>query len=141
MRDHELTPHPEQQRTYAALRAEFRVAALAALRIQYAGHHPVGWNMTGDPAAARDRFDAAGWRDQMLLRLDDPVSQDFGLSSVPAAAWERLDAVAQRALLHDSVTWDEGEDQDAPACGDVSAMSDDNLCDYVDRSIRESARG
>jgi hypothetical protein len=145
MPEHELIPHPDSQRSYAALRAEFRASALAALRDQYAGHHPVGWLMIGDSAHARDRYDAESWSFEMLHRLDEPVTQDFGLDSVPAAVSVKLEEQAQAAALHESVTWDDSVsgvcDHDAPPCQDVHTMTDVQLCDYIDAAIKESENG
>jgi hypothetical protein len=92
--------------------------------------------MIGDPTIARDRYTASEWWKQMLAHLDAPVTQDFGLGSVPPSWSSRLEKQAQAAAAHDSVTWDEGEDQDAPACAPVESMTDEELADYVDRSIR-----
>lgn len=136
----DVTPHPDEQRTYAELREEFRAASLAFVRTNYAGHHPIGWQMIGDYSMARDVFNAEDWCREMLSHLDAPVKQDFGLGNVPLAWSIRLEKQAQAAAAHDSVTWDEGVDQDAPPC-DLAGMTDDDLCDYVDRSIKESARG
>lgn len=135
-----IVPHPEEQRTYAELRTEFRADNLERIRSEFAGQHPVGWNMIGDPTTARDGYSASQWRDEMLKRMDEPVIQDFGLSEVPLSVWIKMADQAVNAEYHDSVTWEEGEDQDASPC-DLSSMSEDEICDYVDREIRESARG
>lgn len=136
----EIVPHPDEQRTYAELREEFRSDNLERIRGEFLGKHPVGWNMVGDPTTARDRYNAVSWCRGMLARLDAPVIQDFGLGSVPGIFSMRLEKQAQAAVAHDSVTWDEGEDQDSPAC-DLENMTDEEIAEYVDRSIRESACG
>ena len=140
-----VTPHPDEQRTYAELREAFRAAHLAMLRDQYSGYHPLGWAMVGDPARARDKYDAEGWSFEMLHHLDAPVTQDFGLTEARNTWSARLEKEAQAALAHDSVTWNDDvagvADTDAPPCADVGAMTDDELCDYIDRSIKESERG
>jgi hypothetical protein len=145
MTELELVPHPDEQRNLAELRSEFRSDALVNLRSQYAGHHPIGWNMVGDSATARDRYSPEQWAMEMDRHLCDPVTQDFGLGAVPPAISARLEKQAAAALAHDSVTWAEGtegtRDHDAPACADVTTMSDDELCAYVDRSIKESSNG
>lgn len=146
----EIVPHPEEQRSYAELREEFRADALANLRSKYEGQHPLGWNMVGDHA--RDHFSqeyapgqTSPWALEMLRWLDEPVSQDFGLGAVPFTESVKIEEQAQRALLHEQVTWEEGTegtvDHDAPACAPVETMSDEELADYVDRSIKESERG
>jgi hypothetical protein len=141
----ELIPHPDEQRSLAELRSEFRLDALDNLRSQYVGHHPIGWAMIGDPSRARDKYTAEEWSFEMLHRLDDPVTQDFGLTEARYTWSSRLEKEAQAALAHDSVTWDDSvagvADADAPPCADVTTMTDDDLCEYVDRSIRESERG
>ena len=138
----ELTPHPEEQRSLAELRSEFRTTNLVRLRNLYEGQHPLGWDMVGDPYYARDRYDAAAWAHEMLVRLDAPCSQDFGLGDVPTKLSIQLEELAERSLLHESVTWDsdvEGVvDHDAPPCGPVAGMSDDELCDYVTNAIELS---
>jgi hypothetical protein len=144
MTELEIIPHPDEQRSLSELRSEFRDQALANLRDQYAGYHPCGWAMIGDPARARDKYSAEEWSFEMLHHLDDPVTQDFGLGA--AHRWSsRLEKEAQAAIAHDSVTWDDSvagvADADAPACADVTTMTDDELADYVDLSIRESERG
>jgi len=141
-----VTPHPDEERSYAELRSEFRAASLAFLRASYADYrHQLGWDVIGDPATARAHYSAEQWRDQMLLRMDAPVEQDFGLTEAQHTWSARLEKEAQAALAHEQVTWDDSTagvvDHDAPPCADVTTMSDDDLCDYVDRSIKESERG
>jgi len=141
----EITPHPDEQRSLSELRSEFRSTALYNLQSQYAGHHPVGWNMVGDPTRSRNHYDAEHWSFELLHHLNAPVTQDFGLAAVPRVIAIRLSAQAAAALEHDSVTWSDNvsgvTDHDAPACVDVTSMSDDDLCEYVDTAIRESDRG
>jgi hypothetical protein len=145
MTELEIIPHPDEQRSLAELRSEFRDQALANLRDQYAGYHPCGWAMIGDPARARDKYSAESWSFEMLHRLDDPVTQDFGLTEARHTWSTRLEKEAQAALAHDSVTWDDSvagvADSDALACADVTHMTDEELCEYVDAAIKESARG
>jgi|ERR1700733_7715324 len=145
MTELEIIPHPDEQRTYAELRSEFRAATLAFIRANYAGYHPLGFAMIGDPTRARDHYSAEEWSFEMLHRLDSPVTQDFGLTEARFTWSTRLEKEAQAALAHDSVTWDDSvagvADADAPPCADVTTMTDDDLCEYVDRSIRESERG
>jgi hypothetical protein len=141
MTELELIPHPDEQRSLAELRSEFRASALANLRAQYTSHHELGWSMTGDPAASRPRYSAEQWAYEMDRHLLDPVTQDFGLGA--AHQWSsRLEKEAVAALEHDSVTWADGTegvvDHDAPACADVTTMSDDDLCEYVDYAVKES---
>lgn len=137
-------PHPDEQRTYAALRSEFRALALARIRDSYTGSHPLGWAMTGDPLYARDRYTAEEWSYILDRRLCDPVTQDFGLDAAPSTLGDELEELAQRAVLHDSVTWDDSvhgvTDHDAPPCAPVNTMTDDDICDYVDHAIKESDR-
>jgi hypothetical protein len=145
MAELEIIPHPDEQRTYAELREEFRAANLQRIRSEFCGQHPLGWNMIGDPSTARDRYTAEQWAMEMLDRLDDPCRQDFGLTSNHAnRLGARLEKQAQAALDHDSVTWPEGTDgtadADAPACCDVGAMTDEELCDYIDTAIQGSKR-
>ena len=144
MLEREIIPHPDEQRTYAELREQFRAAASAHLRDQCAGYHPLGWWMIGDPSTARDRYDAESWAMEMDRRLLDPVTQDFGLDAVPTSMGAKLQNQAVAAMAHDDVTWPEGTegtaDADAPPCADVTTMTDDELAQYVDRSIKESAR-
>jgi hypothetical protein len=141
MTELEIIPHPDEQRSLAELRSEFRASALASLRSQYTSHHQMGWSMTGDPAASRPHYSSEQWAYEMDRHLLDPVTQDFGLGA--AHTWSaRLEKEAIAALEHDSVTWADGTegvvDHDSPACADVTTMSDDDLADYVDRSIKES---
>ena len=140
----ELIPHPDAERTYAELRSEFRADNLHRVRSLYAGHHPVGWAMIGDPTTARDKYMADDWAYEMLCRLDGHVAQDFGLRNVPFAMAVRVERLAQESLHHSAATWDDGAgvtDHDAPACAPVESMSDDDLAGYCDRSIKESERG
>jgi hypothetical protein len=143
MLEHELTPHPDEQRNLAELRSEFRAAALSHLRDQYSGHHPLGWMMTGDPARARDRYYAELWSFEMLHHLDDPVTQDFGLGDVPSSLSSKVERYAKESLMEATFPADTAGtyDHDAPACCDVGEMTDEELCDYVTASIEESARG
>ena|ERR1700685_1915174 len=144
----EITPHPEQQRTYAELRSEFRTENQNRIHSQLMSH-PVGWGVLGDSSLAWDRYshqsigqEPSEWASEMLSRLDAPVVQDFGLGDVPFTASLAIEKLAQAALLHDSVTWEDGPgvtDSDAPAC-DLQGMTEDELCDYVERSIQESAQ-
>jgi len=141
----ELTPHPDEQRSLAELRSEFRAQHLADLRSQYAGYHPVGWAMIGDPEMSRSQFTAHEWSEQMLRWLDAPCTQDFGLPAVPAATVDRLYKLAEESLLHESATWDSSvdgvTDHDAPPCADVLTMTDEQLCTYIDQAIEASANG
>ena|SRR6202140_4142333 len=139
-----VTPHPDEQRTYAELREEFRAANRERIHDNLLTH-PLGWGVLGDPSKSRVRFTAEEWSLQMLFHLDAPVTQDFGLGDVPAKFIARIEAQVRAALEHDSVTWDDSVpgvvDHDAPPCCDVGAMSDDELCDYIDTAIKESAHG
>lgn len=141
----EIIPHPDEQRSYAELRSEFRSEALANLRAQFSGTHPLGWNMIGDSTTARDKYSADDWAYEMLCRLDGHVQQDFGLREVKLTWSARLEKEAQAALLHESATWDDSvsgvTDHDAPACPPVELMTDDQICDYVNKSIEDSDRG
>ncbi len=136
----EIQPHPEEQRSYAELRAEFRASALANLRAQMK-RHPSGYLYIGEDRIRRD-FTAAEWAQVMLRHLDASVTQDFGLLDAPSKLEAELADLAEKSLLHESVTWDDSvagvTDHDAPPCSDVSTMSDDQLCDYVDSAIKES---
>jgi hypothetical protein len=140
MLEHELTPHPDEQRSYAELRSEFRATHLADLRSQMQPHSH-GLMRIGDllPSSPPERSRALDGA------LCDPVRQDFGLDSVPTRFGPELESLAQKALLHESVTWDDSvsgvTDHDAPPCPDVTSMTDDDLCDYVDYAIKESSRG
>jgi len=136
----EIIPHPDERRAYLDLREEFRSENKKRIHERLKSH-PVGWGVLGDSEIARDRYNANEWRDEMLKRMDAPVVQDFGLTDVPFTLSVRLEKQAQASSLHDSVTWEEGEDQDAPACKDVSTMTDDEIADYVEKSIKESVCG
>ena len=142
MTELELTPHPHEQRSLAELRTEFRTAALERIRDSYTGSHPLGWSMSGDPLYARDRYTAGEWACLMDRRLSEPVTQSFGLDSAPLSLGEEMESLAQKSMLHESVTWDasvEGTvDHDAPACADILRMSDDDICDYVESAIEAS---
>jgi hypothetical protein len=139
MLEHELTPHPDEQRTYAELRSEFRAAHLADLRLEMHPHSH-GLMRIGDllPSSPIDRVRA------LDSAMSAPVRQDFGLDSAPAKLGSDLESLAQKSLLHESVTWDDSvsgvTDHDAPPCPDVTTMTDDQLCDYVYYSIKESDR-
>lgn len=143
MIERELTPHPDEQRSYSELRSEFRSASLANLRSQYSGHHPLGWLMIGDSATARDKYTAEQWLYEMDRHLCDPVSQYFGLDIVPASFGVRLERWAQESM--DEITFPAGTEgtyeHDGPACCDLGGMTDEQLCDYVDQAIKESDRG
>jgi hypothetical protein len=80
----------------------------------------------------------------MDRHLLDPVTQDFGLGAAAHTWSSRLEKEAIAALEHDSVTWADGTegvvDHDAPACADVTTMTDDDLCEYVDFAVKESER-
>lgn len=136
------TPHPDEQRSLAELRAEFRADNLARIRSRFEGYHPVGWQMIGDSSRARDHYSAEQWAIEMLRRLDAPVTQDFGLQDAPLSVEADLAELADAALLHDSVTWDDSvpgvHDHDAPPCADVHTMTDEQLCTYIDSAIEES---
>jgi hypothetical protein len=138
----EITPHPDEQRSLAELRSEFRSESLANLRSQYAGKHELGWNIIGDPETSRSHFTPEQWAYEMDRHLLSPVSQDFGLNDVPSATSVKLEKQAQAALSHDEVTWSDDTEgvveHDAPACCEVGQMTDEQLCEYVDRSIKES---
>jgi hypothetical protein len=140
MLEHELTPHPDEQRTYAELRSEFRAAHLADLRSQMHPHSHglwrIGYLLSTDPELRARALDSA---------MCAPVRQDLGLDFAPAKLGSELESLAQKSLLHESVTWDDSvsgvTDHDAPPCPDVASMTDDDLCDYVDYAIKESNRG
>jgi hypothetical protein len=140
----EIIPHPEQQRTFFELREEFRTENQKRIH-QLLKSHPIGWGVIGDSEKARDRYTADAWAQEMLARLDTPVQQDFGLGDAPFTLSVRLERLANESMVHEMTTWDDSVegvvDHDAPACADVMAMSDEELCDYVDRSIRESECG
>ena len=140
----EITPHPDEQRSLAELRSEFRSAALSSLRSQYTSHHQLGWSMTGDPATARTRYTPEQWAMELDRYLLSPVTQDFGLGEARHAWSARLEKEAIAALEHDRVTWADGTegvvDHDAPACADVTTMTDDALIAYVDYAVKESER-
>ena len=142
MTELELTPHPHEERSLAELRYEFRALNLERIRDSYTGSHPVGWAMSGDPLYARNRYTAEEWSYLMDLRLCEPVTQSFGLDSAPTSLGEELESLAQKSMLHESVTWDasvEGTvDHDAPACADILRMSDDDICAYVHSAIEAS---
>ena len=141
----EIIPHPDEQRSYAELRAEFRAAALSNIRSQFGGRHPLGWDMAGNPEYARDRYTASEWCYQMCRHLDEAIEQNFGLDLVPDSLWSKLCKLAKESLHHESATWNDSTegviDHDAPACSDVGAMTDNQISDYVESSIRESERG
>ena len=141
MLEREITPHPEEQRSYAELRDEFRQTALVNLRGQFNSHHELGWSMIGDPARSRARYSPEEWVKEMLLRLDEPVTQEFGLDDIPFTVSVKLEQQAQAAMLHESATWSDEVsgvvDHDAPAC-DLAAMSDDQVCDYIADAIERS---
>jgi hypothetical protein len=139
MLEHELTPHPDEQRSYAELRSEFRATHLAALRLEMHLHSHglmrIGDLLSSSPPDRVRALDAA---------LCAPVRQDFGLDAVPARFGSDLESLAQKSLLHESVTWDDSvsgvTDHDAPACADVTTMTDYQLCEYVNHAIKESER-
>jgi hypothetical protein len=139
MLEHELTPHPDEQRTYAELRSEFRATHLSSLRLEMHSHSHglmrIGDLLPSDPLARALALDSA---------MCAPVRQDFGLDFAPAKLGSDLESLAQKSLLHESVTWDDSvsgvTDHDAPPCPDVTSMTDDDLCDYVDYAIKESDR-
>lgn len=139
----ELIQHPDIERSAFELRAEFRAMRRAEIHSQLQSH-PCRWGVLAD-GPARDRFDTTHWAMEMMHRLDSPVTQDFGLIEVPRSLGERLETLAHKAILHDSVTWDDSVegtvDHDAPPCADVTTMTDSELCDYVDRAIQESTNG
>src|ERR1700691_5677910 len=139
----EIIPHPDEQRSLAELRFEFRAAALSHLRSQYTSHHQLGWSMTGDPSTSRPRYSAEQWAMELDRHLLSPVTQDFGLGA--AHRWSaRLEKEAIASLEHERVTWADGTegvvDHDAPACADVTTMTDDALIAYVDYAVKESER-
>lgn len=140
----EIQPHPEEQRSYAELREEFRAEHTSNLRAQMSSHHR-GWCVIGDPESSRVHFTASQWARELDKHLCEPVTQDFGLNSVPQAMWEWLEDLASKSLLHDSVTWEDSVegvvDHDASPCPPVESMTDYEICEYVDRSIKESKRG
>jgi hypothetical protein len=127
----------DQQPSNAELREEYR--KLNKLRIHaLLMRHPIGWGVIPE-GPSRDRISREDWVFEMLARLDADVIQSFGLEKVPPHFSERLEKLAQESLHHESATWEnsvEGvSDHDAPACKDVEEMTDDELCDYVERSI------
>ena len=143
---HIVTPHPERQRSYAELRSEFRAQRLEDLRSQMSKHQ-LGWGVVGDPEKSRVHYTAEQWCREMLLRLDDPVTQDFGLGDLSIddvnLLGALLESLAQESEEFERVTWPPGTegtvDHDAPALEQpVAAMSDEALCDYVEMSIIES---
>ena len=131
----------EEQRTYAELREEFRAENLVRIHSRLK-QHPLGWGVLSD-LPARDKYASEAWAVEMLRHLDQPVILDFGLGSVPFTESLKLEELAQKALLHDSATWEEGtagvRDLDAPAC-DLDSMTEDEVCDYVNTAI-EVSRG
>jgi len=136
----DILPHPEQQRSYAELREEFRAEALSNLKKQMTCHH-LNWSVIGDPEKSRAKFTAYDWTLEMLKHLDDPCSQSFNLNSVPDKLWSRLSRYASESLLHESATWDDSvagvTDHDAPPMPDPFEMSDDEICDYVEKVVKE----
>ena len=136
-----IIPKHDEQPSHAALRAEFRATALANLRAQFSSHHQLGWSVIGDPAQARSTYSAAEWAMELDRRLTAPVTQDFGLSGAPASLGSTLEHQASDAATFDLVSIPGGVDHDAPALGcPVELMTDDEICDYVDAAIKESAR-
>lgn len=133
------TPHPDEQRSYAELRKEFRLTHRQSL-IDQMSTHPLGWGIIGDPLRARDRYTAEEWAIELDHHLLTPVIQDFSLDRVPVEMWDRLAKLAHNSLLHESVTWDdevEGVvDHDAPPCPPVDTLTDEQLCQYVEDSIK-----
>ena len=134
----------EEKLSLAALRSQFRAVHLESLRDRIQSHL-LGWGVIGDTMCARSHYDAEQWALEMLHHLDDPVTQSFGLDTVPREIGTRLEDQARAALEHDSVTWDDSVDgvvdHDAAPCAPVETMTDDELCDYIDDSIKESENG
>jgi hypothetical protein len=137
----ELQPHPEVERSYAELREEFRATHLADLRSQFADHkYARRWNWIKELG---ERYPSpVDWALEMLKRLDAPVKLDFGLSETPESLGEKLNKQAIAALEHEQVTWDDSVegvvDHDAAPMPDHRTLTDDEICDYVEREIERS---
>lgn len=132
-----LTPHPEEQRSLAELREEYRAKHRAELRWQMTHH--LGWGVIGAPEKSRVHYSAEEWAREMLTRLDAPVNWELS-GEVKEAG--KLEELAQKALLHEQVTWAEGTegtvDHDAPPCKPVHLMTDEEIVRYVDHAIERS---
>jgi hypothetical protein len=135
-----IIPHPDEERPLHELRSEFRADNLARIRSEFRGQHPLGWNMIGDPATARDKYTAEEWAAEMDLHLCALVTQDFSLSTVPSSLGVRVEKLAQESITHDLVSHPGGVEHDAPAC-DLASMTDDQVCAYVDAAIHATEEG
>lgn len=141
----EIQPHPEIERSYYELREEFRAQALENLRNRFNARHVQGWNSIVE-RPSRQMYTARGWALEMVRRLGEcsggVSSLDFGLARCPNGLGEKIEALAEKADLHETVTWAadvEGViDHDAPFLSDLESMTDDEICDYVDRAIERS---
>lgn len=134
----ELAPHPEEQRSYAELREEFRAAHLIDLRSQMS-KHPIGWGVIGEPGRSRAHYDSESWAREMLRHLDTPVNQTFALDRVPESVWKQMAEQAEKSLLHESVTWSDDVggvvDHDAAPCAPIESMTEEEICNYVEAAI------
>lgn len=134
-----IIPHPDEESPLAQLRSEFRASNRERIHDALLTH-PCGWGVLGDPSKSRACFSAEEWSFEMLFHLDDAVTQDFGLSAVPSALGARIEKLAGDSVYHDLVSHPGGVEHDSAPC-DIAAMTDDEICDYVDQSIKESDRG
>lgn len=140
----EIQPHPEIRRSYYELRQEFRAQALENLRNRFNAKHIRGWNAIVE-RASRQMYTARAWALEMVRRVGEcsPITTlDFGLKRCPPALGQKIEGLAEKADLHESVTWAsnvEGViDHDAPWMPDPDTMTDDEICDYVESAIEFS---
>jgi hypothetical protein len=138
-----ITPHPEQERSYAEMRDEYRAQNLQRIRGLLKDYRLNGVKMKlmGRPLDLQGEARSKA----LLAALDEPVTQDFGLGDVPMELSVKLEDLAQESVAHDSVTWDDSVegvvDHDAPEILiPVEKMTDEELLLYVDTAIENSRR-
>lgn len=128
-------PHPEEDRSYFDLRAQFREEALNSLRARLRKTAVIR-DAKGNIIATFSRLDEKHTMDEMY---DHP--QSFGLESVPANLTERLYDKADESQTFEAMLLPEGEgyEHDGPAIlQPIEDYTENELIAYVDRAIAAS---
>jgi hypothetical protein len=151
MPDHlHLVPHPHEEKSYYELREQFRAENQARIQRMLRDHEVRRYNeKTGEwDIVVKTGFkvmgDTLGFSPEergaaMLTDLNTrPVDQLFGLDMVPDYLIDKVEELSAETEVFDKVNIPGGVEHDAPACPPVETMTEQEICEYVDRAVEDS---
>lgn len=136
----EREQHPEQERSFHELRAEFRAANLARIRSLLT---PLRREVAGKVWCMMTTSDAHPMPSQQVIEamaqsIADPsrcpVLRTFDLDRVPEVLRHRLHQKAEESLTFDTVSVPGGVDHDGPP---LHSLTEQSILDYMEAMTRE----